>query len=294
MKPNKQKNVASVTVNQLIRQGREILEAYKKNDAIIDSRLLAMYLLECDQAKLLLVGEECVADHLVQSYLFLIAKRAQGMPLQYITKEQSFMGYDFYVDERVLIPRQDTETLIEVITEYSKNNKLHQGVEIGVGSGCISISLAHEIKDIKLTAIDICNSALEVAQKNIDNHNLTDVITLLESDVFANYKGEVESLDLVVSNPPYITSKECIELMEEVKGYEPRKALTDEGDGLSFYRKITKESLVWLKSGGLLAYEIGCAQGEDVSQMLSECGYENIRVIKDLANRNRVVIGTKK
>ena len=133
----------NVTVNQLIAMGRNVLESYEKMDAAIDARLLALYVLQCTSSELILHGNDEVADHIKESYMYIIAKRIQGIPLQYITKSQEFMGLEFYVDERVLIPRQDTETLGETIIEYSKQNRVEKAVEVGVGSGCISVSLVH-------------------------------------------------------------------------------------------------------------------------------------------------------
>lgn len=282
----------NVTVNQLIAMGRNVLESYEKMDAAIDARLLALYLLQCTSSELILHGNDEVADHIKESYMYMIAKRIQGIPLQYITKSQEFMGLEFYVDERVLIPRQDTETLVETIIEYSKQNRVEKAVEVGVGSGCISVSLVHYIKGLNITAIDICENALAVAKKNVKAHQLEEHITLLQSDVFKDYDGE-ESLDLIVSNPPYITFDECKGLMGEVKEHEPRKALTDEGDGLKFYREITKEGKKYLKKNGLLAYEIGYLQGEDVCNILKREGFYNIKLIQDLAGKDRVVIGMK-
>ena len=283
-----------VTVSELISRGRQILEAYAKQDAAIDARLLAMHILHCDAAKLLLLQQERVADHLEQSYMYLIAKRAQGIPLQYITNEQPFMGLDFYVDERVLIPRQDTEVLVETLIDYNKKYPFKKGIEIGVGSGCICTAIAHFIPEVQLTGIDICEDALCVARRNIEANQVADRVTLVKSNVFENYKGEEASLDLIVSNPPYITVDECKTLMREVRGYEPMKALTDGGDGLRFYREITKTGKKWLKPQGLLAYEIGYAQAESVQAILADEGFENIRVIQDLGGRDRVVLGTKK
>ena len=291
MRANMNKN--KVTVNGLIAQGRDILKAYEKADAEIDARLLAMYLLECNRAELILNGNKEVADHIRESYLYMIAKRAQGIPLQYITKNQEFMGLPFYVDERVLIPRQDTEVLVETVMEYAKQTHFENALEVGVGSGCISISLTHYIAELKVTAIDICESALAVANKNATINKVSEQITFLQSDVFEKYEGKEESLDLIVSNPPYITQEECKQLMVEVRAYEPLKALTDGGDGLYFYRKITEEGKKYLKSKGVLAYEIGYLQGEAVYAILRNEGFENIRVIKDLQGHDRVVIGTK-
>ncbi len=283
-----------LTVNELIRKGREVLEAYVQQDAAIDARLLAMYVLGCDSAKLLLVQKDEVPDHIEQSYLYLIAKRAQGIPLQYITKEQPFMGLEFYVDERVLIPRQDTEVLVESILQAHQVSPIREAVEVGVGSGCISVALAHFMPEVHITAIDICDAALEVAKKNMQSNEVEARITLLQSDVFANYEAEEGTLDLIVSNPPYITTEECKTLMKEVIQYEPLKALTDGGDGLKFYRTITKEGKKWLKSGGLLAYEIGYLQGQDVCAILEAEGFEAVQIIQDLTHKDRVVLGRKK
>ena len=286
-------HLQKVTVNQLVAIGRKALENYGKADAAIDARLLALDILQYTSSQLILHGNDEVSDSIKESYMQMITQRSQGMPLQYITKNQEFMGLTFYVDERVLIPRQDTETLVETIVEYSKKNRVEKALEVGVGSGCISISLVHYIKGMHITAIDICENALAVAEKNVKAHRLEEHITLLQSDLFKDYDGEEESLDLIVSNPPYITLDECDELMEEVKDHEPRKALTDEGDGLKFYREITKEGKRYLKKNGLLAYEIGYLQGQDVCCILEQEGFYNIKLIQDLAGKDRVVIGMK-
>lgn len=289
----KMDQLEDVTVNQLILIGRNQLIDANRPDAAIDARLLMLHVLNCTTAELLLHGNDKVETELKETYLELIKKRGEGIPLQHITNSQEFMGLEFYVDEHVLIPRQDTETLIETVLEYNKSNKIEKAVEIGVGSGCISISLAHYIEGLHITGIDICEEALNVAKRNVLAHELITNITLLKSDVFTDYDGEEESLDLIISNPPYITLEECNELMEEVIGHEPRKALTDEGDGLKFYRVITQEGKKYLKPGGLIAYEIGYLQGKDVCAILEKEGFKDIKLIQDLAHKDRVVIGTK-
>lgn len=283
----------NATVSELIQLGESILKSYNQPDAGIDARLLAMYLLECDKMYLMTNRDLEVADHIQESYLYLIAKRTQGVPLQYITNEQEFMGLNFFVDSRVLIPRQDTETLVETIINLSKEEPIHKAVEVGVGSGCISVSLAHFIPGIQITAIDICQRALEVAKKNIQTHDVAERVTTLESNVFEKYEGVEGALDLIVSNPPYISVVECKQLMKEVREFEPRHALTDENDGLTFYKQITKEAKKYLKENGLLAYEIGYNQGDDVKNILEQEGFKNIQVIKDLPGHDRVVIGRK-
>lgn len=283
----------NATVNELMHFGEKILTSYNQLDAAIDARLLLMHLLECDKMYLVMNGNLEVADHIQESYLYLIAKRSQGIPLQYITKEQEFMGLNFYVDERVLIPRQDTETLVETVIGLAKEVPIHNAVEVGVGSGCISVSLAHFMPEMHITSIDICDRALSVAKKNIQAHNLSDRVTTLQSNVFESYEGEENSLDLIVSNPPYISDEECKQLMKEVREFEPRHALTDGKDGLTFYKIITEYAQKYLKDNGLLAYEIGYNQGEAVSELLKQHGFKEIKVIKDLPGQDRVVIGRK-
>ena len=283
--------VQSVTVNQLVRMGEQILSAYHKQDVKRDARLLAMNLFGCDMGELILNGNNPVAEHLQESYMYVIAKRIQGVPLQYITREQEFMGLPFYVDERVLIPRQDTETLVETILELAKTESIQEIVEIGVGSGCISVSCAKMLDKVHITAMDICEGAIEVAKKNAALNEVTKQITLLQSDLFENFEGAAHSVDLVVSNPPYIPKADCNDLMPEVIEYEPRQALTDEADGLTFYRSITASAKNYLREGGILAYEIGYDQGEAVKQLLVEAGFTDVKVIQDLARKDRVVIG---
>lgn len=277
------------TIYEVMKWGEAILENYKRPDAAIDAKLLMKLLLGFDETKLLLEREQKLATHLKESYTYVIAKRAQGIPLQYITKNQDFMGLTFYVDDRVLIPRQDTETLIELLIEKSKTEHFEKGVDIGAGSGCISISLATYIEGLNMTAIDLSEGALDVTKKNVKEHGLEERIKFLQSDVLEAYNKE-EKVDLVVSNPPYISEKDCRELMIEVIGHEPRMALTDEGDGLSFYKRITKDTKEILKPGGIIAYEIGYNQAKAVTTMLEEAGYIEIETHQDLAGKDRVVI----
>ncbi len=282
-----------ITVYDAIRHGESVLKAYDKKDAPIDARLLMRHLMDWDEAKLILNHKVTLSEHIKESYLYLIAKRAQGIPLQYIIKSQEFMGLEFFVDERVLIPRQDTETLVEHLLELAKKEKIKKVIEIGVGSGCISISLAYYGGEMRITAIDISQDALDVAKRNGNLHGVNEYIEYVKSDGFTNYKGEDESVDLIVSNPPYISEADCRELMTEVKCYEPLIALTDGGDGLYFYRTLSKEGKRFLKPGGIIAYEIGYDQGEAVRQILMKEGYCSIEVLKDLPGKDRVIIARK-
>lgn len=282
-----------ITLHELLLQGENILKAYHRPDASIDAKLLMRYLLGCQEIALILNRSQAISRYLQESYMYLIAKRTQGMPLQYITKSQEFMGLDFYVDERVLIPRQDTETLVETIVNYAKRHPVRKIIDIGSGSGCIGISLAYYIKDVKVTAIDVSQEALDVTMKNAVAHGVDDRITAVKSNLLNDCPLDLGSADLIISNPPYISKEECKELMQEVSDYEPRIALTDEADGLTFYREISKQAKAYLKDGGLIAYEIGCSQAQAVKAILTGEGYKEIEVIKDLTGKDRVVTAKK-
>lgn len=282
-------DVPSGTIYEVMKWGEEVLKAHQRPDAHIDAKLLIMYVLEMNETKLLIERTRKMDESLIKVYAAHISERAKGVPLQYITNEQEFMGLSFYVDDRVLVPRQDTETLIETILQEAEKTSIKFGVDIGTGSGCISIALAHYIKDLKMTALDLSKGALEVATKNIKAHQLEDRITVIESDVLSQYPQD-QKVDLVVSNPPYISIEDTMTLMEEVQNHEPHMALTDGGDGLSFYKKISKDAKTILREGGIIAYEIGYNQSKAVTTILEEEGYEAIRTIQDLAGKDRVVI----
>ncbi|WP_054743506.1 peptide chain release factor N(5)-glutamine methyltransferase [Cellulosilyticum ruminicola] len=278
------------TIYEVMKWGEAVLNSYKRPNAAIDAKLLMKNLLGFDEMRLLLERDQKLAAHLKESYTYVIAKRAQGIPVQYITRNQEFMGLNFYVDDRVLIPRQDTETLIELLIEKARIEQFKTGVDIGAGSGCISISLVTYIEGLNMTAIDLSEGALDVTKKNVKEHGLEEHVKFLQSDVLEAYNKE-EKVDLVVSNPPYISLQDCKDLMIEVIGHEPRMALTDEGDGLSFYKRITNDAKEILKPGGIIAYEIGYDQGKAVKIMLEEAGYIEVEVYQDLAGKDRVVIG---
>lgn len=280
------------SIFETVKWGESFLQDANRPDASIDAKLLMRFLLGFSETDFLLKRHERISDSIRDTYVNKIKQRAEGIPLQYITNSQEFMGLEFYVDERVLIPRQDTETLVEKLIEMNHKEQFETGIDIGTGSGCISIALAHSIQALKMIAIDVSQDALTVAKRNIEALNLEDRISTLWSDVFDSYEL-VEPVDLIVSNPPYISEEDCRTLMTEVRGHEPHLALTDGGDGLKFYRMISKEAKAYLKEGGIIAYEIGYNQGEAVTTILKDEGYKDIELIQDLAGKDRVVIGRK-
>lgn len=271
---------------------QEVLETNKRPDAQIDAKLLMLYVLEYNESQLLLNRQKAMPSEQLEKYQFYVLTRAKGVPLQHITHEQEFMGLNFYINENVLIPRQDTESLIEKLLEINDTAHFRTGIDIGTGTGCIGISLAHYIKGLKMTLIDVSDKALEVARRNVRAHGLEEAVVTLKSDVLSAYEGE--KVDFIVSNPPYIAKEDMEDLMIEVKAHEPHLALTDEGDGLYFYREISKKAKMYLKKGGFLAYEIGYNQGEAVTTILENEGYESIELFQDLAGNDRVIIAKNK
>lgn len=281
------------SIFEAIKWGEAVLFEAGRPDSAIDAKLLMKELLKYNETELLLNRRMALQNDKKQIYKELIEERKTGKPLQYITHSQEFMGLDFYVDENVLVPRQDTETLVETIIKLNQTEQFKTAIDVGTGSGCISVSLADSIKDLKITAIDISEAALQVAKRNIKAHALEKRINVLCSDLFKAYPKGAEKVDLIVSNPPYISKEDTDQLMIEVQGFEPRNALTDEKDGLSFYKAISKEAVNYLKPNGVIAYEIGYNQGEAVKIILTEAGFTNIKVIQDLAKKDRVVIARK-
>lgn len=224
-------------------------------------------------------------------FLRFIEERLKGRPISYIVNNREFMGLDFYVKEGVLIPRPDTEILVEEIIELCKDKDDLDILDIGTGSGAITVSLAKYIEKSKLTSLDISEIALEIAKKNAKSNGVIDKINFIKSDLFQQIVGTNLKFDIIVSNPPYIRKRDIDELHTQVKDYEPYNALEGGIDGLDFYRNITEQSKNYLKSGGILAYEVGHDQAEEVMRIMQNNGYNKIYIKKDLQGIDRVVIG---
>ena len=271
---------------KLYRIGKEQLQKADITDAELDARLLLEFICHTDRNALYAHGDQEIEDEKMQDFLQLIEKRAVHIPLQHLTGEQNFMGLDFLVNEHVLIPRQDTEILVEEIMR-----DLHDGIRIldmCTGSGCILLSLLHYSNDCVGVGVDVSEDALAVARQNADRLAEKQAV-FIQSDLFEKVEG---SFDLIVSNPPYIRSQEIAGLMPEVREHEPHLALDGRDDGLHFYREIIKGAMPHLKRGGQLFFEIGYDQGEAVQALLAANGYTEIAVVKDYAGLDRVVYGT--
>lgn len=274
---------------QVYELGKQRLEEAGVAEAALDARLLLEYVCGTTRNDLLVHGDREVAKEQEEQYLEGITRRQARIPLQHITGVQDFMGLEFAVNEHVLIPRQDTEILVEeVMKDEFDGSRI---LDMCTGSGCILISLLHYSNWCKGVGVDISASALKVANTNAEKLLPEEKRPVfVESNLFDVVEGR---FDIIVSNPPYIRTEVINTLMPEVKDFEPMQALDGYEDGLFFYRRITEEAPAYLNKGGRLYFEIGHDQGEEVSALLKKAGFEQIRVVKDYAGLDRVVCGTK-
>lgn len=256
------------------------------DNARFEAELIVMSVMNIDRTKMILGGNENVSEEEYQQITEIIKRRKNGEPLQYILGETEFMSLDFYVEEGVLIPRSDTEILVETVMDLVDDND--EILDICTGSGCIGISLAKYAKDSRVTLADISKGALETAKRNAVKNGVK--VEAVQLDILQEIpEGK---FDIVVSNPPYIETEVVKGLDSTVKDYEPITALDGGEDGLIFYRRITEIAPQLLNDGGMLAYEIGYNQGESVSKIVKAV-FGNVRIIKDYCNNDRVVIAVK-
>lgn len=276
-----------VLVRDIIKKAQNTLEAASIADSQVDSWLLAEFVFGITRVKYYANMQMTVDGRSAEKYNELVNQRAGHIPLQHIIGTQEFMGLTFKVNENVLIPRQDTELLVENVVDYFGNDE-RTVLDMCTGSGCIAVSIDRLSKNSKVTAVDISEKALEVAQENNRLNNAN--VTFIQSDLFTNVTGKY---DIIVSNPPYIRTDEIPKLMEEVKSHEPVMALDGMEDGLYFYKKICNEASDYLNDNGKIFFEIGYDQGDDVSEILRQNRFCNIEVLKDLSGNDRVVIARK-
>lgn len=284
--------------SELVKQGQVKLFKAGIGDAGVDAWILLEHICKISRTDYFVKMNDEVSDEYVKDYFEAIEKRIAHYPLQYILGKWEFMGINFKVNENVLIPRQDTEVLVvkvlNLIQEEYKNYDSIKILDMCTGSGCIGISLAKLCKKAEVTAVDLSKEAIMIARENAKLNEVTN-IHFIESDLFKTFTSynDQEPFDIIVSNPPYICSKEIESLMTEVKNFEPRMALDGDEDGLVFYRRIVEESNPYIKKGGHLAFEIGWNQAEDVKELMRS-RYDNIEVVQDLASLDRVVVGKRK
>ena len=273
------------TYKQLLQTGLELLKQQKIADANVDAWYLLAHVFDMNRTDLLLKGDRSVDEEAGQRYLELIHQRAAHIPLQHILGTQEFMGLEFEVNRDVLIPRQDTEILVEEVLKYCEDKSV---LDMCTGSGCIIVSLAKLGRLMHAVGVDLSERALAVAARNADKHMVK--VTLLQSNLFDHVKG---SFDIIVSNPPYIPSGDIEDLMPEVRDFEPRMALDGSDDGLIFYRCISQAAKEHLNPEGLIFFEIGYNQGEAVKLILTEEGFTDVVIKKDLSGLDRIVMARR-
>ena len=294
----------SLPVKELIKIGENQLRDAGVADAAIDAKELFCYMMHIDRTRLMLSWQDVMQDKECDEYFQLVDRRASRVPLQHITGEQEFMGLTFQVSDKVLIPRQDTETMVEDALEVITKNKLRNEtlnckargswsiLDLCCGSGAIGISLAKLADDAKVTCSDLSADALAMAELNGRNLSAKSV-KFVRSDMFEAFRGKLgnKKFDMIISNPPYIR-RDVIETLEpEVRDHEPMMALDGGEDGLDFYRQIVDEAPDFLKKEGVVMLEIGHDQMSDIIKLFSaDDRYSFVAGLKDLAGRDRIVV----
>jgi len=277
---------------EILKKAKDELKKYNK--PLNDAEILLAYMFKKDRTYIHAHMDLEVDDNLRDEFLNFISQRVKGRPLQYIIGEWEFYGLKFKVKEGVLIPRPDTEILVEKCLELLKNISNPKVIDIGCGSGAISISIAKYKEDATVLALDIDDIPLEITKLNAKVNGVLDRVIVKKSDILKNVGEEfLGKVDVIVSNPPYIKEDEIKSLMVEVKDFEPRHALSGGKDGLYFYRQISFQSKPYLKNGGFIAFEIGYNQAEDVKKILINNGFVDIKVYKDFSGLDRVVVAKK-
>ncbi len=282
--------------SELVKQGQRKLFKAGIMDSDLDAWILVEKICNISRTEYFVKMHDEVPEEMVEQYFAAIDKRITHYPIQYIIGEWSFMGLPFKVNENVLVPRQDTEVLVEkamrIIREEmpDPDKKEIRILDMCTGSGCIGISLAKNFQNVFVVGADISKGALEIAKENAELNGVNN-IEFIESDLYSKVQGK---FDILISNPPYIKSADIEELMSEVKDYEPRIALDGSEDGLEFYRRIIEKGKEFIKEDGYILFEIGYDQREQVKELLREKGYSDIEALKDFAGNDRVVLGKRR
>ena len=277
-----------MTIKQAIEKGTIELKVKNIETPKMKSRLIMQYVLDKPRQYLLVHDRDELTKNQEEKYFNNIKKLTQGIPLQHITHQQEFMKMNFYVNENVLIPRPDTEILVEEVIQISKKINARQILDLCTGSGAIAVSLAKYIPNSQITAVDISEKALEIAKENAKRNEVEDQIMFMKSNLFEDIPKQ--KYDIIVSNPPYIKEDVIKTLQKEVRK-EPIIALNGGKDGLDFYRKIIHDGYDYIKYRGYLCLEIGFDQKEEVIKLIeNEGNYINTYSKKDLYDKDRIVI----
>lgn len=279
------------TLQKLRRELKQLFLEHPIESPETDTGLLLMHILGISKTQLL-TQDFPISTEQETALMELVNRRLQGEPIHYLLGSCPFMDLEFYVNPATLIPRPETELLVErVLKHLSACQEPVTLWDIGCGSGCIGISLAYYCKSLQVVELDISEKALETAKKTAEKYSVENRIRFLNHDIFKGIPANVPKPQVIVSNPPYIPTKDVEQLMTDVRDYEPRTALDGGEDGLDFYRKIVQDAP--LPKGGFLAFEIGYDQGESVPRLMNEAGYQNVELLKDLSGLDRIVTGIR-
>jgi len=281
-----------MVIRECILKATEILRASGADTAALDARVLIAAVLDKNDVYIITNPDVNLNQNDEERFFEYVKRRAEGEPVAYIVGEKEFMSLMFYVDDSVLIPRPDTEHLAELAIELIEENKYKKAADFCTGSGALAVSVAKAHPNVFVDGYDISSDALGVANRN-KTRNSTPNVNFYRLDVLGELDQIGQKYDIVVSNPPYISREDMSSLDNTVSGYEPHLALFGGEDGLDFYRKISADADNFLEDGGVLAFEVGHSQAEDVKKIM-ESNFDNIQIKKDYAGIARVVWGTKK
>ena len=276
------------TISSLLNWTVNYFKSKNIQSARLDAEVLLSHVLRQERIYLYVHFDEPMEQNELNKFREYVKKRAQHVPIAYIIGEREFMGLPFKVTKDTLIPRPDTEILVENVLNNVDKDKEIEIVDIGTGSGAIILSLLVNLPKAQGKTVDISSKAIEVAKENAVNLQVNDRCEFFVGDLFAPLNDN--KFDVIVSNPPYIPQKDIATLEDDVKEYEPVSALTDGGDGLSYYRRLLSEGKAYIKENGFIALEIGIYQSNDVKQIAMDNGWKNIKIIKDYAGIDRVVL----
>lgn len=278
-------------IQELLIKGYDELKASQIESYMLDSQLLLAHVLNTDKLSIIINRFNDVENSKAEEFMKLIRLRAKKMPVKYILGNAEFMGLNFKVSQGVLIPRPDTEILVESVINSIKAKGFNRICDVCCGSGAIGLSIAKYIPDSYVYLSDISDTAVEVSSVNARQIGVSERTRIIKSDLLEFASDLNEKFQVIVSNPPYIRKDEIPELMEDVKLYEPYEALCGGEDGLEFYRRITSDAVRFLTPGGLLAFEIGWDEGEEVENILRNNGFKDIKKVVDLGGNERVILG---
>tara|TARA_B100001057_G_scaffold450073_1_gene491823 strand:- start:319 stop:1161 length:843 start_codon:yes stop_codon:yes gene_type:complete len=277
-------------IENAIKEGFLKLKQNNIESALLDSQILMSKTIKRDQKFIILNSGKKLKSCDYEFFKKLISYRAKGKPVAYLTGIKSFWNYDFSLNEKVLIPRPDSELIVEQVLKIYKNKRKINFLEVGVGSGCLILSILKEKKLFSGTGVDISNHAIKISNINAKKFKIENRIKLFKSDIDNFNLGKY---DLIISNPPYIKKLDFKNLKRDVVKFEPRLALDGGLEGLSCFRKIIKKSSELIKNRGKLILEIACDQKRDVVKILRDNGFYINKILRDLANNERCIISTK-